>query len=64
LLLSHGETVLGTILIADPLKMSGFSFADSLGSYISIATLCLLQAHNMHQTPGLANKIDSLVGEL
>lgn len=61
LLLSRGETVLGSILIPDTRSISGFRFADSMGSYISIATLCLIQAYNMHQTPGLAQKIDSLV---
>jgi response regulator RpfG family c-di-GMP phosphodiesterase len=58
------HAMLGSLLIPNPQKASGFKLVDTEGSYISAAALCLIQAHSMHEDPGLSEKIDRFVGEL
>lgn len=62
--LIKSEYVLGVLLIQNPQRISSFKLADANGSFISAATLCLMQAKNLNESPELVGKIDKLLGDL
>ena len=62
-LLRNG-VLLGTLFIANQNRAGEVMPDDSVGGHVSVALLCLMQAWNLRQTPGLTDAIDRIVGAL
>ena len=62
--LIKSELVLGVVLIGHPEKINVFQLTDTTGSFLTAASLCLMQAKNIRESPELTDKIDELLGSL
>lgn len=62
--LVKGAHVLGVLLLENPDKISSFKLSEVAENYLSIGAVSLMMAKNLHETPGLNQKLDELLGEL
>jgi hypothetical protein len=62
--LIKGTDTLGVLLIPDAEKVSGFKLSEIALNYLSIGSISLMMAKNLHETPGLNKKLDELLENL
>lgn len=61
--ITKGEEVLGVLTVKKHIE-DMHQILSTLDEYVPLITLCLAQAKNLEDTPGLSDKIDTIIGTL